>query len=163
MSTFKEFFIRNNLTIATAESVTAGQLQLSFSIMDGAVQFFQGGITAYNIGQKVKHLQVEPIHAGACNCVSEQVAQEMALHVCSLFNSSVGIAITGYAASVPELNIQEIFAYYAIVCRGQVVVSERITPAIQQPVSAVVASYADIVTGACLPALKRHLANTVQE
>ena len=163
LNDFKAFCIRHGLTISTAESVTAGQLQLSSSIMEGAVQFFQGGITAYNIGQKVKHLQVEPIHAAACNCVSDQVAREMALHVCDVFNSSVGIAITGYAAKVPELDIHELFAYYAIACRRQIIISERITPGVQYPVAAVMKSYADIVIATCLPALERHLSTTVQE
>lgn len=52
-----------------------------------AAQFYQGGIMAYNIGQKYRHLFVEPIHAGICNCVSEKIAREMALNSCKMFNS----------------------------------------------------------------------------
>lgn len=122
----------NGLTIAVAESVTAGYLQVHFSRAAGATQFFQGGITAYNTGQKVKHLQVEPIHAQACNAVSPQVAAEMAAGVCSLFNCNVGIAVTGYAAPVPELGIEQLFAFYAIICKGSIIAARRITsPAIE--------------------------------
>lgn len=116
------------LTIAVAESVTAGYLQIHFSRAAGATRFFQGGITAYNTGQKVKHLQVEPIHAQSSNAVSPQVAAQMAQGVCTLFNCNVGIAVTGYAAPVPALNITELFAFYAIVCKGKIIASRKITP-----------------------------------
>jgi PncC family amidohydrolase len=125
--------LAQGLTIAVAESVTAGYLQIHFSRATGATQFFQGGITAYNTGQKTKHLQVEPIHAQAANAVSPQVATEMALGVCTLFNCNVGIAVTGYAAPVPELQITELFAFYAIVCKGKVIASRKITPSEHEP------------------------------
>lgn len=114
-------------TLAVAESVTAGQLQVAFSLAAGATQIFQGGITAYNIGQKSRHLLIDPIHAGNCNCVSEKVADQMAAHVVSLFAADWGIAITGYASPVPEENIYELFAHYTIYYRDKCVKHERIT------------------------------------
>jgi PncC family amidohydrolase len=125
--------LAQGLTIAVAESVTAGCLQVHFSRATGATQFFQGGITAYNTGQKVKHLHVEPIHAQSSNAVSPQVATEMALGVCTLFNCNVGIAVTGYATPVPELGILELFAFYAIACKGKIIASRRITPSANEP------------------------------
>lgn len=67
----KELFIKANETVAVAESVTAGLLQLAFSSADFATKYFQGGITVYNIGQKSRHLLIDPIHAIECNCVSK--------------------------------------------------------------------------------------------
>src|SRR3954469_8414198 len=86
-------------TIAISESVTSGLLQFAFSNIKDAEKFYQGGITAYNIGQKYKHLNVETIHAIGVNCVSQKIADEMALNVISLFNSDWGIGITGYASA----------------------------------------------------------------
>ncbi|GAA0533050.1 CinA family protein [Chitinophaga japonensis] len=125
--------LANGLTIAVAESVTAGYLQMLLSRAAGATQFFQGGITAYNTGQKVKHLGVEPIHAQSCNAISPQVAAQMALGVCTLFNSSMGLAVTGYAAPVPELGVRELYAYYAIACKGSIIAAQRIMPAATEP------------------------------
>lgn len=48
-----------NQSVAVAESATGGLLQTAFSNATGASLFFQGGITAYNIGQKCRHLLVE--------------------------------------------------------------------------------------------------------
>lgn len=120
----REQFLKHNETIAIAESVTGGLLQSAFASMQFAMQFFQGGITAYNLGQKVKHLHVDPIHAQASNCVSGRVAEEMALHVCELFHSNYGIAITGYDTAVPESG-NAIFAFYAIAKNGVIKVIER--------------------------------------
>ena len=106
-------------TVSVAESVTSGHLQAALASAENASKFFQGGITTYNLGQKARHLKVEPIHAETCNCVSEKVAGEMALNVTGLFSSDWGIGITGYAAPIPECNIHELFAYYAISHRGK--------------------------------------------
>ena len=119
-------------TIAVAESVTSGLLQLALSQAENAAEFYQGGITAYNLGQKSRHLIVEPIHALAFNSVSEKVAQEMALNVCSLFSSDWGMGITGYASPVPESE-NKLFAWYAIAHQDSIVVSKKITPKKNEP------------------------------
>lgn len=56
-------------SISMAESVTSGFLQLAFSQMPSAEQFFKGGITAYTIEEKVKHLNIDFDEALATNCV----------------------------------------------------------------------------------------------
>lgn len=106
-------------TLAVAESVTAGLLQFAFSSIEKAQHFFHGGTTAYNIAQKFKHLNVEPIHALSCNCVSQRIAAEMARNVARNFNSDWGIGITGYATPVEESG-NEVFAYYAISFQGEI-------------------------------------------
>ncbi|MBV9961508.1 MAG: CinA family protein [Parafilimonas sp.] len=108
-------------SVAVAESVTSGLLQAAFSNAEGASFIFQGGITAYNIGQKSRHLLVEPLHAIECNCVSEKIAQQMSKHVCSMFLSDYGIGTTGYAATIPEKNINELFAYYSICHNNEII------------------------------------------
>lgn len=117
---------KNNQSIAVAESVTSGLLQAAFSNADNASLFFQGGITAYNIGQKCRHLLVEPLHAIECNCVSEKISQQMAANVCNLFVSDYGIGITGYAAKMAEKSIYELFAYYAISLNNKIIKSGKI-------------------------------------
>lgn len=124
----KEFMISHKQTIAVAESVTAGHLQAALSCAVNARQFFQGGITAYNIGQKSRHLHIEPIHAEGCNCVSETVAQQMAINVTGLFSCDYGIAITGFASVAPEIGVNELYAYYAIAQNNKVVKEEKIFP-----------------------------------
>lgn len=115
-----DYLIKRDETVAVAESVTAGLIMNLFSLTQNASQFFQGGVVAYNLGQKARHLDVEPIHAEERNCVSEQVAEQMARSVALQFCASWGIGITGYAVPVPELNISSCFALYAFVYKGTV-------------------------------------------
>ena len=124
--------LKKNETIAVAESVTSGLLQFAFSNVPDAAHFFQGGITAYNIGQKYKHLQVEPVHALSVNCVSKKVASEMALHICKQYSSDWGIGITGYATAVPESG-NKIFAYYAIAYKMKLKTSGRFSHKKENP------------------------------
>jgi nicotinamide-nucleotide amidase len=124
----KDRLIEKKQTLAVAESVTSGHLQAAFSTATDAALFFQGGITSYNLGQKCRQLAVEPIHALDCDCVSADIAQQMAESVCLMFLSDYGIGITGYATPVPEKNIETLFAFVCIVHRGEVVLSRKITP-----------------------------------
>lgn len=90
--------IKEKQSLAVAESVTAGLMQLAFAGANHATSFFEGGITAYNLLQKWRLLQVDETHALTCNCVSPKVALEMAAGVRKMFKTDWGIGITGYAA-----------------------------------------------------------------
>ncbi len=114
----RDYLISVNQTISVAESVTSGHLQAALSLAEDASRFFQGGITTFNIGQKCRHLLVEPTHALACNCVSVDIAEQMASQVAGIFLSDWGIAITGYAAPVEGITDDRLFAYYSINHRG---------------------------------------------
>jgi len=127
----KNYLLENNETIAVAESVTSGLLQLAFGTIKDASCFYQGGITAYNLGQKCRHLLVEPVHAAAYDCISQNVAKEMALHVCTLFRSNWGLSITGYAAPVEKT--KEVFAYCSIAYNTTIVFAEKIIPQHTEP------------------------------
>jgi nicotinamide-nucleotide amidase len=112
-------------TIAVAESVTSGLLQHTLSTARNASLFYQGGITAYNIGQKHKHLSVDPIHALRVDAVSAKIACAMARHASILFNSDWGIGITGYA-TLPDETFDELFAFYAIYKNDDKLIDEKI-------------------------------------
>jgi nicotinamide-nucleotide amidase len=118
---------RRKETIAVAESVTAGLLQFTLAQIECASEFYQGGITTYNLGQKCRHLEVEPIAAENNNCVSEKVTAEMALGVCRLFSCQWGAGVTGYATPVAESN-NKVFAFYAIAHHGKIVAKGKLLP-----------------------------------
>ena len=127
--------IQMGKSLAVAESVTAGLIQSRLSLGKDAMLYFQGGLTAYNLGQKVKHLDIDPIIAERSNCVSVSIAREMACNVARLFNSSWGIGITGYAAPVPALKIKECFAYYSFAYKGQSVFEDRLNTKLKSAVT----------------------------
>jgi nicotinamide-nucleotide amidase len=102
------------LTLAVAESLTCGRVQARVGMIPGASTFFLGGITAYTIEQKVRHLGVPEAEALATNGVSCEVAEAMAIGACNLFGARVGVATTGYAEVDPERKISTPFAWWAL-------------------------------------------------
>jgi nicotinamide-nucleotide amidase len=111
------------LTLAVAESLTCGQVQAQVGAVSGASDFFLGGITAYTLDQKVALLGVKRAAAKRVDCVSADVAREMARGVCRLFGSDLGLATTGYAEPSAKSKVAEPFAWWALVHmrRGRVV------------------------------------------
>ncbi|HVS51698.1 MAG TPA: nicotinamide-nucleotide amidohydrolase family protein [Opitutaceae bacterium] len=111
------------LTLAAAESLTCGRVQAKIGEVSGASEFFLGGITAYSLAEKVRHLGVERAAAKKVNCVSAAVAEQMACGGCALFGSDLGVATTGYAEPNAELKIAAPFAWWAIArrTRGKIV------------------------------------------
>jgi nicotinamide mononucleotide (NMN) deamidase PncC len=59
-------------------------------------------------------------------CVSAKVAEQMALNVCKLFGSDVGIGITGFASTQHEKGVNDLYAYLAIAENGNILLSEKI-------------------------------------
>lgn len=114
------------LTISVAESVTSGYIQFLLSRLPDALFIFNGGLTTYNIGQKVKHINIDFIEGMRCNCVAEGIASKMALQAAQLFSSRIGLGITGYANPVPEKNVDELFAYMAISIDNKIVLIKKI-------------------------------------
>lgn len=105
------------LTLAVAESMTCGRVQAAVGAVSGASDFFLGGVTAYTLDQKVRHLGVNRAAARRVNCVSAAVAEQMARGVCRLFGSDVGVATTGYAEPAPAAGVTDPFAWWAVAHR----------------------------------------------
>jgi nicotinamide-nucleotide amidase len=104
-------------SLAVAESLTCGRVQARVGEVSGASNFFRGGITAYSLEQKVRHLGVDRAAAKRVNSVSAAVAEQMARGVCTLFGSDVGVATTGYAEPSPGDGVEHPFAWWALAHR----------------------------------------------
>jgi len=107
------------LTLAAAESLTAGHVQARIAAVPGASEYFLGGVTAYTLEQKVKLLGVNHTHAKRVNCVSQRVAVEMATGAAALFGADVAVATTGYAEPSPALAVKVPMAWWALCHRGR--------------------------------------------
>ena len=105
---------RPKLTLAVAESLTAGHLQAQIAAVSGASGYFLGGLTAYTLRQKVKLLGVSPAHARRVNCVSQRVAVEMAYGVMERFGADLAAATTGYAEPDRAAGVKAPMAWWAI-------------------------------------------------
>lgn len=108
----KEILSLNKMTISVAESCTSGSLQSLLTSIDGSSDYFEGGITVYNINQKVKHLKVNRKVAEKVDCVSQKVADQMAIGVANLFETRISISTTGYI---------DRYLFYSIVIDNKVI------------------------------------------
>lgn len=102
------------LTLAVAESLTCGRLQARIGAISGASEFFLGGITAYSLDQKVRHLGVDRAEAEAANSVSARVAEQMARGACVLFGAGVAAATTGYAEPSAQWGVDAPYAWWGL-------------------------------------------------
>jgi len=144
------------LTLAVAESLTCGHLQAAIGAISGASDFFLGGLTAYSIAQKVRHLGVDRAAAEAVNAVSAEVAEQMARGACALFGSDLALATTGYAEPAPERGVTAPVAFWALAHRRADNSVGLRHGAIEQPGAARTAMQA-AVTAAALAALLGYL------
>jgi nicotinamide-nucleotide amidase len=111
----KQLMMRKpRLTLAVAESLTAGHVQARIAAVSGASNYFLGGVTAYSLEQKVKLLGVNRAHAKRVNCVSQRVAVEMAHGVMELFGADLAAATTGYAEPDRAAGVKAPMAWWAI-------------------------------------------------
>jgi len=118
MSELKELMLRTpHLTLGVAESVTCGRLQASIGAISGASRFFVGGLTAYTLDEKVRHLGVDRATAESANSVSREVAEQMARGACLFFNCDLALATTGYAEPSLDWNVPQPFAWWALAHR----------------------------------------------
>ncbi len=128
------------LTLAVAESLTSGQVQARIGAVSGASGYFLGGLTAYSLAQKVRHLGVNRAHARRVNSVSQRVAVEMAQGACALFGADLAVATTGYAEPSPADQIKTPLAWWALCHRHRGGKATVISGLVEMPGAARVAA-----------------------
>jgi nicotinamide-nucleotide amidase len=138
INSIKDYCIYNYESIAVAENITSGCLQMLFGSVEQAGQYFQGGITTYTHQQLNDQLQVEPILTDNKNEKNLALTIEMARKVANKFNSEIGIAINGCTR---DKNGVFEPTYAAIVRFNKVLYAEKLMPLAKSP-SAIPIEYA---------------------
>ncbi len=91
--------VSRGITIATAESLTAGLVSASIADVPGCSAVFRGGVVAYatDVKGRVLGLNADDLE----HVVSEQVASELARRACIVLSADLGISTTGVAGPDP--------------------------------------------------------------
>jgi nicotinamide-nucleotide amidase len=89
--------LAGGLTIATAESCTAGLLAARLTERPGSSAYVAGGVVSYSNEVKVRQLGVPAELIERVGAVSEEVAEAMAAGVRARLGADVGVGITGIA------------------------------------------------------------------
>ena len=90
-------FIKENVTVATAESCTGGLLSYSFIKNRGVSKIFKTGIICYSNKSKIKFLQISKSLIKNHGAVSSQVAKKMSENLFKQTNCNLCISVTGVA------------------------------------------------------------------
>ena len=92
-----EIFWRESLTLATAESCTAGNVAAVITAVPGSSRFYEGGIVAYSNEVKKNMLSVKAETLDAYGAVSEETVIEMVQGAIKAFGTDCAIATSGIA------------------------------------------------------------------
>lgn len=109
------------LTVAVAESCTAGLLGGRIANVPGSSEYFLGGVISYSNAVKESLLGVSPDTLAAHGAVSEETACAMAAGVVKATGADIGLSITGIAG--PEGGTAEKpvgLVYLGIACGSEV-------------------------------------------
>jgi nicotinamide-nucleotide amidase len=91
------FLIKNNKTLAVAESCTGGLASSLFTSLSGSSRYFLAGIVSYSDKAKEDLLGIPRALIKKYAAVSEETAKRMALSVRRITKADFGIGITGIA------------------------------------------------------------------
>ena len=90
-------FWKEELTLATAESCTGGNIAAVITAIPGSSHFYKGGIVAYNNEVKINLLGVSPQTLEEKGAVSEETVIEMVKGAMKSMNSDCAVATSGIA------------------------------------------------------------------
>lgn len=93
-----KLLIERKLSIAFAESATAGRLAAEFALLPNAGKFLIGGIVCYNVGVKEEHLKVPKQMITKFTPESAEVTRAMAKGLIDFIKADLHVAITGLPA-----------------------------------------------------------------
>lgn len=91
------FLVKNNITLATAESCTGGMIGARVTAVAGASAVYLGGVISYANSVKENLLGVGADTLSARGAVSVETAAEMAAGVRCLTGADIAVSVTGIA------------------------------------------------------------------
>ena len=123
------YLIEHKITIATAESCTAGLIAAALGDVPGVSSIFAQGFVTYSNDAKEQNLGVLHTLLENYGAVSSQVAEAMAESVCKKTGARVGISATGIAGPDGGTEEKPVGLVYIGVCiDGETMVKRFIFP-----------------------------------
>ncbi|MDA0682184.1 MAG: CinA family protein [Bacteroidetes bacterium] len=117
--------VEKKVSIATAESCTAGLLAAKITSIAGASSFFKGGIIAYQNDIKINHLGVSKSLIKEKTEVCAEVVQQMAQGVRNKFSADFSVATSGYAGPTGGSELNPIGTVFIAISSKEKTISKR--------------------------------------
>lgn len=94
-------FVARGVTVATAESLTAGLVAATIADVPGASGMLRGGVVSYASEVKARLLDVSPQLLAEVGSVDAEVARQMAKGARTACGADYGVSTTGVAGPDP--------------------------------------------------------------
>ena len=104
LNNLQQLCIEKGVSVAVAESCTAGLIASKLTTVSGSSSYFKGGVVAYQNEIKTKILGVSRSIIDEKTEVSAEVVKQMAQSVLGKFDADFAIAISGYAGPTGGTN-----------------------------------------------------------
>ena len=117
--------VEKKVSIATAESCTAGLLAAKITSIPGASSFFKGGIIAYQNDVKINLLGVSKSLIKEKTEVCAEVVQQMAEGVRNKFSADFSVATSGYAGPTGGSELNPIGTVFIAISSKEKTISKR--------------------------------------
>ncbi|MEG0258771.1 MAG: competence/damage-inducible protein A [Lysinibacillus sp.] len=121
-----EMLVDNKLTIAAAESLTAGLFQSELAEIPGVSGTLVGGVVTYTEQAKIDQLGISPMLIQQYGVVSSECAEAMASLVRKKFATDIGIGLTGAAGPDAHGNQPAGTVWLAVSIRDEAPISYRL-------------------------------------
>jgi PncC family amidohydrolase len=125
LNNLQQLCIEKGVSIAVAESCTAGLIASKLTSLPGSSSFFKGGVVAYQNEIKTKILGVRQSIIDEKTEVSVEVVNQMAKSVLEKFDANFAIATTGYAGPAGGTNKNPIGTVFIAIASVVAVVVSR--------------------------------------
>lgn len=121
-----ELLTERELTVATAESCTGGNIAHKFTQHPGSSAYYLGSVVSYSNDVKAEVLHVSRNTLGRYGAVSREVVAEMAKGVSSLMYSDCALATSGIAGPDGGTKFKPVGTVWMAAKYGEKVVTELI-------------------------------------
>jgi nicotinamide-nucleotide amidase len=121
-----DFFLINNFSLSTVESVTGGKLSNSIIKKAGASKFFKGSLVTYSIESKINILQIDKDLIYKFSPVSKEISYEMVKSGKKILNTDYCISTTGNAGPSTNDDFSKIGQIFISIATPQKIITEQL-------------------------------------
>lgn len=122
-----DFFLINNFTLSTVESITGGKLSNSIIKKAGASKFFKGSLVTYSIESKINILQINEDLIHKFSPVSKEISYEMVKSGKKILNTDYCISTTGNAGPSTNDDFSKVGQIFISIATPQKIITKELS------------------------------------
>ena len=121
-----DFFLINNFSLSTVESVTGGKLSSTIIKKSGASNFFKGSLVTYSTESKKNILQINKDLLYKFSPVSKEISREMVKSGKKILNTDYCISTTGNAGPSTNDNYSKVGQIFISIATPKKLITEEL-------------------------------------